>query len=184
MTSPTFCTPLAIPLAHEIGHRRTGRAVQDITDVVADDAINLLRHRPIERAETGLDMCQRYVQLRRNQCPSHRRICVAVDEHGVRSLGECDRLERFQHAPRHRAMAAAMNFEMIIGLWNVQFSKKNFGHVWIEVLSGVNDHFGKAGHCGQRAANRRGLDELRTSTDDRDDLRQAHFTAALGSGMK
>ena len=51
-------------LALEVVHRRRGRAQQQVAGVVAQHPVELLGHRPVERAHAGLHVRDRHVRLR------------------------------------------------------------------------------------------------------------------------
>ncbi len=87
-------------LALEVRHRGRRGAEQQIGEVVGENAVELLGHRAVERPHAGLDVCDRHVGERRGQAARERRVRVAVDEDGVRTLGGEQRAERGEHARR------------------------------------------------------------------------------------
>ena len=82
-----------------------GRAEQPAADPVGHDAIDLLGHLP-ERAQAGLDMGDRDVELGRGNRAGQRRVGVAIDKNRIRLFAQHNALERDNHAARsfRRAM--------------------------------------------------------------------------------
>ena len=81
------------PRARDSRRRPAGRQ-QQVRERVADDAVDLLRHRAVEGAHAGLDVGQRDLRLGRDERAAQRRVGVAVDEHRVGRGASSDRLER------------------------------------------------------------------------------------------
>ena len=99
MTSPTTWTPSVIALGGEVARpRRSRRAEEKRREPVDDDAVELLGHRPVERAQARLDVGDRHAELRGRERAGERRVRVAVDEHPVRLLLEHGALDPGQHA--------------------------------------------------------------------------------------
>jgi hypothetical protein len=73
---------------------------QELRDLVGDDPVDLLRHCPVERAQSRLDVPDRELQLGGRQRRSKRRVHVAGDEHDVRLGLDQHRLEPLHHARR------------------------------------------------------------------------------------
>jgi hypothetical protein len=59
------------------------RSQKEVGAVVGEDAVYLLRHRPLLAAEPGLDVCQRRLALGRDQRRRERRVRVPVHQHDV-----------------------------------------------------------------------------------------------------
>jgi len=59
--------PAGDPLMLQMGDGRGRRAKEQRRDAVGEDAIDLLRHLPVEAAQAGLDMIDRDVQLGRGE---------------------------------------------------------------------------------------------------------------------
>ena len=68
-----------------IGRLGTRREEQ-VRKQVADEPVDLLRHRPVERAEPGFDVGARDVQLGRREAASERAVHVAVQHHQARAI--------------------------------------------------------------------------------------------------
>jgi hypothetical protein len=59
---------------------------QDLGELVGDDSVDLLGHRPVEAPETGLDVRERDPELRRSERSGQGRVDVARYEHEVGCL--------------------------------------------------------------------------------------------------
>ena len=73
---------------------------EQLGEVVGDDPVDLLGHRPVEAAQAGLDVGDRDPELRRAERRSQGRVDVAGNEDQVGALGAQDRLEPLEHPAR------------------------------------------------------------------------------------
>ena len=89
--------PVPEPLRRQVRDGGRGRREQPAREMVGDDAVELLGHRPVEAAQAGLDVRDGDPELRRGERAGERGVGVAVDEDGIRPFGEQDRLEGEQH---------------------------------------------------------------------------------------
>jgi len=69
------------------------RDVQPVRDRISDDPVDLFRHAPVERTQSGLYMDQRNVQLAGSQCHGHGRVHVAHNQDPIRVGLLQDRLD-------------------------------------------------------------------------------------------
>jgi hypothetical protein len=84
-------------LVLEVGERDLRGAQQHRAEVIGQDAVHLLRHRPVERPHTGFYVGDRHTLLDGRQRTGERRVGVAVDQHAVgRGIAD-DGLKRRQH---------------------------------------------------------------------------------------
>ena len=116
ITSPTWWTPSVMPSRGQVLDGGVGGAQQQGRQVVGDDAVLLLGHRAVERAQAGLDVADRQVELRGGERARQRRGGVAVDEHHVRGLGDQQGLEPLQHHRELGDRAARAHLEGVVGL--------------------------------------------------------------------
>jgi hypothetical protein len=70
-------------LAREVAHRRRRRAQQQIGGVIGEDAVVLLGHRAVPRAQPGLDVGEPQLALLGRERAAQRRVRVAVHDHPV-----------------------------------------------------------------------------------------------------
>lgn len=99
----------------KVGNRFARRAEQQITHVVRDDPIDLLRHRSVVAAETCFDMSHSDAQLRRAQRCRECGVRVAVREKHVRLLIKNDRLQPRQNCGRLFTVRSRPDRELIRG---------------------------------------------------------------------
>ena len=153
--------------------------------MVGDDPVPLLGHRPVERAQPGLDVCQPRApaagvgRLAGHDSRGERRIGVAVHEHPVRPLCFDDRFEAQDHLRGLGAVRAAAHLEVDVGLGDLQITEEGGAHRVVVVLAGVHQHF-RVGRK-QHAADGCGLDELRSGADHGQDF---HGRSASPTGGK
>jgi hypothetical protein len=154
-------------LALEVLHRRLGRAQQHVGKVVGHDAVELLRHRAVERAHPGLDVRDRDVRLRGGEAAGERRVRVAVDEHEIRALSLQQRAEGSQHARGLLGVGPAVDAELALGARHAELLDEHGAELVVVVLAGVDEQLLVLGP--EQARHGGGLDELRPVPDDRDD---------------
>src|SRR3990172_5797130 len=148
----------ADPLGAQVLRRGRRRAEEEAGAVVGEDAVDLLRHAPVEAAETGLHMGEANVELGGDQRPRQRGVRVAVDEHDVRRLGLHERLQGQHHARRLLTVAAGTHAQVPVRARHLQLLQEYLAHVRVVVLAGVHQQFVVQGP--ERAADRRRLDVL------------------------
>jgi hypothetical protein len=163
-------------LALQVGHGRLGRREQPVRHVVGEHAVDFFWHAAVERPQAGLDMRDRDVQFGCRQRAGKRGVGVTVQQHGVRLLGHQHLFDAGQLRARHRAVRAAAHAEVPDGRGNAELAEEHLGHVVVEVLAGVQQALVHARLSRERCAHGRGLDELRTGTDDGD---QVHGRCAI-----
>ncbi len=154
--------------AGQVRHRRLGRAEEQVGAMVGEDAVRLLRHRPVEAAQARLDVRKADAHLRGRERACKRRVCVAEDDDPVRSFGLEDGLDAFEDLGCLPRVRAGANAELVVGGWQVQLLEEDVGQHAIVVLAGVDQHLLVL--LTQGLAERGGLDELGPGADDRHDL--------------
>ena len=164
---------VAQPFVREVAHRGLGRRQQHVGQVVGDDAVPLLRHAPVERAQSRLHVRQPRAaaigerELGGEDGRGQRRVRVAVDQHAIGRVLEHDGLQSDQHVAGHGPVGAAADLEVDVGLGDLQVAEERRAHGIVVVLPGVDQDFGVG--AAQRSADRRGLDELGPRSDDGQD---------------
>ena len=128
MTSPTACTPVPIPSRARFA---TAVSVGQNSQRLTRSARTRLISSGIgsKRAQARLHMRDRNVELGRGNRAGQRRVCVAVNKHGIGLFLEHNTLKRNNHAAGHFAVRAAMDAERMVGLRNAELLEKNIGHV-------------------------------------------------------
>ncbi len=156
--------PAGHPLRAQVQRRRLGRAQQQRRRVVGQHAVELLRHRAVERAHAGLDVRDRDLSLGGGQRARQRRVRVAVDEHQVGALARQQALERLEHARGLGRVGAAAELEVVLGPRQAELGEEDLGELLVVVLAGVDQHLLR--FLAQPVGHRRRLDELRPVPDD------------------
>ena len=98
---------------------KTGR------DGVGDDAVDLLGHRPVERAQAGLDVRDGHAALRRDERAGERRVDVADDEHGVAAIAVEPLLEARPSPGRLHGVRAGADPEVDVRLGDAQRRRRS-----------------------------------------------------------
>ena len=171
--SPTRSTPSVIPSARQVRHRRRRRREAPAREVVRDDPVDLLGHRPVEAAQAGLDVGDR--ESRASPRPARRRASSSCRRTTSTTSGRSarqDRLERGEHPRRLLGAAAAADAERVVRPRQAQLGEERAGHRLVVVLAGVDEHLFVSGAEGR--LQRRRLDQLRPRPDD---ARDAHLSA-------
>ena len=107
--------------------------------MVGEHAVVLLGHPPVERAQPGLEVGDRQVQLHRGEGAGQRRVGVAVDQHPVGALLVEHGVERGEHGAGLHAVAARADAEVDVRVRDAQVGEEDVGHARVVVLAGVHD---------------------------------------------
>ena len=151
---------------------RLGRVDEEqLRELVGDDAVQLLRQRPVERAQARLDVAERNLELRRGDRGRHRRVDVARDEHHVGLGLEQHRLEPLHDARGLLRVRAGSDPERIVGLADPELLEEDLGQLPVVVLPRVHeDVLELVAAPLQLGRDRRDLHHVRPRADDRQDL--------------
>ena len=88
-------------LPGQILDRGAGRTVKDRAHMIAEHAVDLLRHPAIERTQPRFHVGQRECAACRGQCAGQGGVGVAIDQHGSGSFREEDRHQSLHHPSGH-----------------------------------------------------------------------------------
>ena len=147
---------------------------QQIGYGVGQDAVDLLGHRAVERAQPRLDVADSNAQLGRHDRGGERRVDIAGNEHDVRPPLQQHGLEPLHDARCRRCMGASPDVEPDVGLANPEFVEEHLRHGGVVMLTGMDERvFERLGTLGQSRDDRRDLHEVGTGADDRDDAATA-----------
>ena len=156
------------PLPAEILDRGVAGAEEERGEGVDQDPVQLLGHRPVERAKPGLHVRHRDAQLGRRQGACQRRVGVPVDEDGVGSLRQDRLLDAGQHAARLLRMRSRADLEPVLGIAQFELVEEDLRELAVVVLARVEDDLvdlvSKCEGQGSR------LDELWPVSDDGKDF--------------
>jgi hypothetical protein len=163
-------------LGRKVVDRDLRRAEQQVGHRVDEHAVDLLRHRPVEGAQPGLDVRDAQAELHRGHRRRQRRVGVAVDDHPVRRLGREHRLDPLKDAPCGLGVGAGADLEAVRRRRDAQLVVEDAGQAVVVVLPGVDQHHVR--HRRERQVQRRRLHELRAVADDGDDAHQPSATSS------
>src|SRR5947199_53303 len=104
----------ADPLFGEVIDRGLRGAEEEGGEVVRDDSINLLGHRPIERSQSGLDVSEGPPHLRRDERAGERGVRVSIHQDEVRLLPLEDVFETAHHLRSLPGMTAGSDSEAVV----------------------------------------------------------------------
>ena len=107
--------------------------------MIDQDPVELLGHRTVKRAHSGLDVRHRDPRLCRRQGPGQRRVGVTVDEHEIGRRAFQNRLERGQHPRRLRGARAERDAELFVGRGQAELCEEDRRQAVVEVLPGVDE---------------------------------------------
>ena len=105
--------------------------------MIAHDAVDLLRHGHVERAQPRLDVYDGNMQLGGSQGTGQRGICVAEKHHGIERFVYEHILDARHHARRLCPVPAGADVQIVVRGRYAQFLEENGGHVGIVVLTRV-----------------------------------------------
>ena len=139
--------------------------------MVGQDAVDLLGHAPVERAQAGLDVGDRDVQLGGREGAGERRVGVAVDEQPVRLPGDELALDPGQHLAGLGAVGPGADLEVDVRIGDAELVEEDARHLVVVVLAGVKKRLAVA--PPKDAGDRPGFDELGACADDGQDVHGA-----------
>src|SRR5258706_9802164 len=116
-----------------VGRRRE----QQIRELVGYEAVDLLRHSSIPRAQAGLEVRDWDAKLGTDQSRSHRRVHIAIDHDPVGVPLEHDRFETQHHLRRLLRLTARPDGEVHIRFRHLQLAEKHVRHARVIVLTSM-----------------------------------------------
>ncbi len=120
---------------------RLGRMYEEqLGDRVGHDAVDLLGHRAVEGAQTGLDVGDRQAELDRDQRGRQRGVDIAGDEHDVGTLREQHWLQALHDAGGLLRVRARSDAQTVVGLSDAELLEEDLRHRGVVVLTCVNQH--------------------------------------------
>ncbi len=159
-----FRRKMAESLVPQVGHARLRGTEEQGGDPVGKDSVDLLGHSEIKTAQACLHVGHRNMQLDGCQGSRQRGIGIAVDHHGRRLPGQKHLFDLLGHTARHGPMAERVDTQMVGGFRNSHLPEEDIGHIVIEMLPGMNQHFGDSSRA-EGTAQRRRLDKLGSRPD-------------------
>ena len=139
-------------LSEQVGIRVARRGEEQVGELVGDQAIDLFGHGAVARAQPGLDVRDRHLELGAHEGTRQGRVDVADDEHPRWPPLLHDALEGDHRARRLLGVRAAADAEEDVGLRQLQVLEEDLGHLVVVVLPGVHEQLLEA--VGMPAASR------------------------------
>ena len=116
------------PLAAEVVDGALRVREQEVGEMVGELAVVLLRHRPVEAAEPGLDVRERNARLRRGERAGERGVHVARDDDRGRLPLEEHLLDADERSRDLLAVGAGADTEEDVRLGQVELGEKDIRH--------------------------------------------------------
>ena len=144
-------------------------SVEDVGDLVGEDAVDLLGHAAVVAAQAGLHMHHRELTLAGHQRAGERGVDVAHHQHRARAVLVDDRLEALHHLGGLHRMRAGADREVDVGFGQVEVGEQAVLHRRVVVLAGVHQQRADRRIVrGEGADDRRDLHVVRAGADDAD----------------
>lgn len=124
-------------LSSEVLDGRVGRGEEYCREPVADDAVHLLGHRHVERAQAGLDVVHRHVEFAGGHGAGERRVGVAVEYHAVEMLRQQHILDAGDHLGGLLAVPPRPHVQVVIRVRDAELVEEHLRHVGVVVLPRV-----------------------------------------------
>ena len=105
---------------------------------IGEDAVDLLRHLAVETPQPGFDVGDGNLHLHGGERAGDGRRDVADDDHQVGLFLLQDRLEGEQDLRHRRGDGARADFEIQVGLGDVQLVEEELRHFFVVMLAGVD----------------------------------------------
>jgi hypothetical protein len=132
--------------------------------MIRHDAVQFLRHAPVEAAQPGFDVGDRDAELGRGEGSGQGRVGVAKDDDSIRPGSLEQGLKRDEHPAGLVAVAAATDSEGVVRPRQAKLTEEVARHCVVVVLARV--HKDLLVDTAERWLERGGLDELWPRTDD------------------
>ena len=133
----------------------------------------------VAAAEPSLDVCERDRRIGCGARAGERRVRVAVDEDEVGRLGS----DPLRDRRLHRVRVGGVEIEAVARLGEAELVEEDLGHRVEPVLAGVQHDLVDPG-LAKGGRQRRRLDELRTVSDDGEDLHATKPTNVSVQGRR
>jgi hypothetical protein len=136
-------------------------------EVVGGDAVGLLRHRPVEAAQSRFDVAHSHAKLVGTQRRPEGGVHVARNQDEVRPLLREHGPEPLQNSRDLLGVRAGSHAQDVIGLRHAELLQEDLGHQAVVVLPGVHGRRSPAGKsASQLPDDGSHLDHVGTRTDD------------------
>ena len=112
--------------------------VQQVGDLIGEDAVDLLRHGAVVAAQSGLDVHHRHALLDRHQGAGQSGINVADHQHAGRLVRIEHRLEAAHDLGGLHGVGARAHLEIDIRLRQLQIGEQPVVHVRVVMLAGMH----------------------------------------------
>ena len=146
---------------------------KQLREAIGQDAVDLLRHAPVARAQAGLHMGDPQSQLGGHERDGERGVDVAGDHHYLGVLAQENRLDLHHHLRGLLRVRAAARSEVHVRLGHAQILEEDVGHLRVVMLAGVDQHLPHALALAQLGEDGRHLHEIGPGADDVKDLHPA-----------
>ncbi len=147
-----------------------GWSEEEIRQAIGEHPVDFLWHSTVAGAESGLDMADRYGELRTDQRGSEGGVDVAIDQNEFGLVFDHDGLECGHDGGRLLSVSSGTNTEIYVWLGHFELAEKDLGHRGVVVLTGVHQGLANVGIRIQRAENGRGFHEVGTRAYDVKDV--------------
>ena len=128
------------PLALEVRDRLLRVREQDVADVVGEDAVVLLRHRPVEAAQARLDVRDLDAELDGGERARERRVDVAGDDAEVDLALHQHPLDPDQRLRRLLAVRSRADAEELVRPRHPELAEEDVRHRVVVVLPRMQEH--------------------------------------------
>ena len=113
---------------------------QDFAKRVRNNAIDFFRHRAVEAAQPGLDVCHRNEKLNCDDRGCHRGVHIADHDHQVRFLFNTDLLELHHDPSSLLGVCTRPHTQVHIGNRNTQVAEEDIRHCFVVMLARVDEN--------------------------------------------
>ena len=146
---------------------------EQVGQLVGQSAVDLLGHRHVEAAQSGLDVRHRDAELRGNEGGGDGRVHVAVDHDERGPTVDEQLLEPDHDRCGLRRVAARPDLQVDVRLRQAELAEEDLGHLLVVVLAGVDEQLLDA-ELVEGGDDRGGLREVRACACDMDDRAIRH----------
>ena len=141
------------------------RREKQIREVVGHDPVDFLGHRPVARAQAGLDVSHRNAALRRHQRTRDGGVHIARDHDEIGATLFADLVKTHHDLSCLPRLVVGADLEVNIGQGHAELIEEDLRHRAIIMLAGMHQQMWHI-PCGQRLDERRHLHEIRPRPHD------------------
>src|SRR5438270_6049476 len=133
--------------------------------MVGHYSVHFFWHLPVKGPKSRLDMRNGYVQFRGCERTGESRVRVSINQREIRADLKHHALDLAEHTACLLPMRCRANCQIEVRNWYLELLEEHIRHVFVVVLSCMDEDLTKSAALANLVRHRRGLHELRACTN-------------------